>query len=286
MKKLGVALGGGGARGIAHIGVLQALEEERIPIHVLSGTSAGSIVGALYARHRNSVKVRKLFLEFMETDAFKRMGFSRLEVDSPVEPGFLDQFSKIIKGRLVFTMRTLKTGLISREKMHQFIRTALTGIEFRDLQLPFAACAVNLLSGEGHYFTEGDLVDAVQASSSIPGWVEPAEIGGEPYIDGIMYESVPVNACYQLGARKVLAVDVTRRNLDSLPISNAVEILGRSEHILKNHLTDLICATADLSIHPDTRGYEWYQYSHFEELMYEGRQAVRSNIREIRALLR
>ena len=284
--KLGLALGGGGARGIAHIGVLQALEEERIPIHILSGTSIGSIVGALYAYHKNSKKVRQVFSEFMKTEAFHRMGFQRIEAQKTnYEPGFLQQFSKLVSQKLIIKLNAHVLGIISAEKMHHFLSVLFKDIHYSDLQIPFSACAANLLDGSGKYFNDGDLLKNIQASSSIPGWVEPTLIEDIPYVDGIIFESVPVQAARNLGANKVIAVDVTKRNFEKMPLESALDVVSRTEHISKNHLTDHIIAAADMSIHPDTKGYDWYEYSHFEELMYEGREAVRKNISAIHRML-
>ncbi|MCK5521148.1 MAG: patatin-like phospholipase family protein, partial [Candidatus Marinimicrobia bacterium] len=125
-KKLGLALGGGGARGIAHIGVLQALEEERIPVSVVSGTSIGSIVGALYAHHNNSSKVRHAFSKFMKTETFQRMGFQRIEAqNNEYEPSFFQQFTKIVSRKLIIKLNARILGIISADKMHHFLKVAL-----------------------------------------------------------------------------------------------------------------------------------------------------------------
>ncbi len=285
-RTLGVALGGGGARGIAHIGVLQALEEERIPIHAVSGTSIGSVVGALYAYYRNSKKVREHFSEFMKSDTFHRMGFHHIEQQhAGYEPGLLQQFTKIVAEKVIIKMNAHKLGIISAEKMENFLQVLFGDIRFESLNIPFAACAANLIDGSGRYFSEGNIVEAVAASSSIPGWVEPVMIDGFPYVDGIIYESVPVRALDRFKVDRIIAIDVTKRNFSKMPLHSAIDVVSRTDHILKNHLTDRITAEADLCLHPDTHGYEWYEYSHFEELMFEGRKAVREKLPEIRRLM-
>lgn len=283
--KIGLALGGGGARGLAHIGILQILEEENIPIDYVTGVSIGAIVGALYANFLNAAQVRDHLKNFIEGEAFQSLGFHHLERQSNYEPTFLEQFTQIVAKKIIIKVNAQRLGLISVEKMNRVFSVLYEGMAFESMKIPFGAMAGNLDTGDGHLFIDGDLVTAVQASSSIPGWVEPVKIEGQYYADGIVYASVPTACIHDMGADIVIAVDVTNRKFNKHELKSSLDVVAREEHIIKNRLTDMVLGFADVVIRPDTKGLEWYEYSKLDELMYEGRQAARTKVKEIKDLL-
>jgi NTE family protein len=283
--KIGLALGGGGARGLAHIGVLQALEEAKIPVDFVAGVSIGAIVGALYAHFLDSVKVRDHMKTFVAGESFRSLGFHKLESSSSYEPSFIEQFSKMVARRIIIRLNATRLGLITAQRMHRVLSELYDGMSFSSLKIPFGALAGNLETGEGRLFIDGDLVTAVQASASLPGWVEPLLIDGEYYADGIVFASVPTNCLRDMGADIVIAVDVTNRKYNAKILKNSIDVVSRSEHIIKNRLTDMVLGFADLIIQPDTKGLEWYEYSRIDELLYEGREAMRMRRHELQRLI-
>lgn len=179
--KIGLALGGGGARGLAHIGILKVLQREQIPIDVISGTSMGGIVGAMYAVGQS--------IEQMEAEAIKR--------------GEISQIFKLID------LRLMSSGLLGGNRIKELLAEIL-GAEttFADLRLPFAVVSVDYNSGREVVLKEGKLVDAVRATMSVPGVFEPVELNGCHLLDGGVLDNVPVGVARDLGAEKVIAVDV------------------------------------------------------------------------------
>jgi len=179
--KIGLALGGGGARGLAHIGILKVLLREQIPIDVVTGTSMGGIVGAMHAVD--------LSPEQMAAEATKR--------------GELGQIFKLIDLRLV------GSGLLGGKRIKKMLVDML-GAEttFADLRLPFAVIATDYNSGREVVLKEGLVAEAVRATMSVPGVFEPVEIGGYKLLDGGVLDNVPVGVARSLGAEKVIAVDV------------------------------------------------------------------------------
>jgi NTE family protein len=179
--KFGLALGGGGARGLAHIGILKVLQREQIPIDVVSGTSMGGIVGAMYAVGMS--------IDQMETEALKR--------------GELGQIFKLIDLRLI------GNGLLSGKRIKKLLAEML-GPEttFADLRLPFAVVSVDYNSGREVVLKEGKVADAVRATMSVPGVFEPVELDNYSLLDGGVLNNVPVNVARDLGAEKIIAVDV------------------------------------------------------------------------------
>jgi NTE family protein len=179
--KIGLALGGGGARGLAHIGILKVLQREQIPIDVVTGTSMGGIVGAMHAVGMSP--------EQMEAEATKR--------------GEIGQIFKLIDLRLV------GSGLLGGKRIKKML-VEMLGAEtsFADLRLPFAVISTDYNSGREVVLKDGNVADAVRATMSVPGVFEPVEIGGYKLLDGGVLDNVPVGVARDLGAEKVIAVDV------------------------------------------------------------------------------
>ncbi|MCB9420841.1 MAG: patatin-like phospholipase family protein [Ardenticatenaceae bacterium] len=175
-KKIGLALGGGVARGPAHIGVLSVLEEAHIPIHCVSGTSAGSVIGAVYCAGLELTQMRHLA---------RQMTWQ--QIANPIWP---------------------HQGLVSFKRMEPWIESYLGPLNLEDLPVPMAAVATDVYTGDPVILREGRLATAVRASSSVPGVVEPVEINGRLLCDGGISANVPVEAARQLGADYVIGVDL------------------------------------------------------------------------------
>lgn len=184
-KKVGLALGGGVARGIAHIGVLEILEKEGIDIDVVAGTSTGAVIGALHASGMNAADMKKLVLGF---DWKKR-------------------------GQLV-DFGIPHTGFISGERLKHEIQKVLGGdIQFKDLKKPFACVACDLMTGEEIMMNSGPVADAVRASISIPVIFQATKHKGRYLVDGGLVNQVPVNVVKAMGADYVIAVNVVPRHV-------------------------------------------------------------------------
>ncbi len=176
-KKVGLALGGGAARGLAHVGVINVLEREGVPIDCIAGSSAGSLVGAAYAA---GVRGERL------VDLALRARWRRLA--RPIVP---------------------VRGLVSFEPMESYLERTIGDLCFEHLQIPFAAIATDLLTGRPVVLREGRVARAVRASSSVPGIVSPAEIDGRLLIDGGVSNNLPISVARALGADVVIAVRLT-----------------------------------------------------------------------------
>ncbi len=282
--KIGLALGGGGARGLAHIGVLQIFEKEKIPIDFIAGTSIGSIVGAVYSYNPNADELIKYFHKSLESEAFKSLGFNNLINNNSSSSSFVQQFTKIIADRMILKLQKERLGVISAKKMNDVISVFLNGITFENTKIPFGALLGNMDTGKGDFMTSGNIVSAVQASSSIPGWVEPVKIGKNLYTDGMIASLVPISEVRQMGAEIVIAVDVTNRDL-SKEINSSIDIVEKSNQIIKNNATDLILEKADIVIRPNTKGLKWYEYLQINDMIEEGKKATINKIDEIKKLI-
>jgi NTE family protein len=178
-KKIGLALGGGAARGLAHIGVLEVLQKEGIPIDMVAGTSAGAIVGALYAQGKDSNEIKSLALEF---------GNRKLA-------HFVDPYLP-------------KSGFIRGRKIQDLLVSYIGDIRFSDMKIPFACVATDVETGEEVVLDQGSVPEAVRASISIPGVFAVARWKGRYLVDGGVVNPVPVNILKGMGANFVIAVNV------------------------------------------------------------------------------
>ena len=220
-----LVLSGGAARGFAHVGVLQALEEAGIRPDLIVGSSAGSIVGALYAS-----------------------GLSAHEVDAALGEMSLAVFNDIVLPSLGFWPGEL--GLVKGEKLRVFIRDRLRHELIEDFPIRFAAVATDLSSGRAEAFNSGDASLAVRASSAVPGVITPAEIRGRHFGDGQIASPLPVKVARDLGAKVVIAVDVLYPPRDAL-LSSAPGVVFQAFTISMNRLRDYELREADIVIQPD-----------------------------------
>ena len=221
--KIGLALGSGGARGLAHIGVIRALETHGIPIDYIAGTSIGSIMGSHYAAFPDHKKLMQLAYDFSN-----RKGFSLVDL-------------------------TLRGGLIKGMKIESIIAEILEGATFETLKIPFAAVATDFNTAQEVILRTGDLVKAIRASISVPGFFQPVHYEGRLLADGGLSQPVPSNVVRSMGADIVIAV-----NLDTIsgpgwdkeipPLSS---VPMHSINILRHHLALQSSQTADIIIAPE-----------------------------------
>ena len=252
MLKIGLALGGGAAKGFAHIGVIKMLEASGIHPDVVSGTSAGSVVGALYA--------------------------------SGMDPFQLQEQAFALDASNIRDVRLFSGGLVQGRKLQDYVNQLVGQRPIEKLKLPFAAVATQLETGQRTVFVSGSTGQAVRASSSIPGVFEPAEISGKHYVDGGVVSPVPVDAARQLGADFVIAVDISTRPSGSNP-QGMVNIVGQSITIMGQQLGAQELAHADVVIRPSVGGIGATDFEQKDQAILEGERAALAAIPAIRAKL-
>jgi NTE family protein len=213
-----LALGSGGDRGFAHIGVIKVLEANNIHIDMVLGTSAGSVVGALYAGGYSGVALEKLALE-MDREQLKDYDFST-------------------------------RGYVRGEQLQDFINRALKNRSIEQLEKPFFAVSTQLSSGKAVAFNHGNTGMAVRASSSIPGVFYPVLISGEEYVDGDLKKPVPVTLAREMGADFIIAVDISQQPKDAPALKNIIDILKQSLRIMRQSILSQELESAQIVIRP------------------------------------
>jgi NTE family protein len=267
-KKIGLALSGGAARGLAHVGVLQVLREENIPIDMIAGTSSGAVMGAVYASGEDINKMIEHALD---------AGWKRL---APlIDPSFP------------------KTGFIKGRKITGLLSTYVGGnIKFSDLKIPLACVATDIDTGEEVVIKGGSVLEALRASISIPGIFTVVKREGRHLVDGGLTTPVPVNVVRQMGADFIIAVNVnpdissrmgptSQKRIEAHKEPNIFQIMLQSIYITTNAVARHSLAEADIIIEPDLTSIGAGDFQKAQELITQGEQAARAAMPEIKRKL-
>jgi NTE family protein len=252
--KFALVLGGGAARGFAHIGVIQVLEEAGIKPNMVVGTSAGSVVAAIYASGKTGAQLQRI-------------------ADSMDQSALTD-----------WNMSILKRGMMRGEALERFIRQQTGAKNIEQLSLPLGVVATDLQTGEGIMFQKGDIATAVHASSSVPSVFEPVRIAGKEFVDGGLVSPVPVRYAKQMGADLVLAVDIS-----SAPEGNKSDdmfkILLQTFNIMSKSINSFELAQADLVVRPALLGVSSLEFANRQQSIDAGRAAMKQALPRLRSML-
>ncbi|OIP70243.1 hypothetical protein AUK42_04335 [Candidatus Atribacteria bacterium CG2_30_33_13] len=283
--KVGLALGGGGARGLAHIGVLKVLKRENIPIDLIVGTSMGAIIGAAYALKKDISTLEKIAEKYSKIGEFNiNLSFSEKEKED--KPYFIKKMSDFLKKGYILNLELRRKYLNDGEGLKKIINDLVGDKVFADTKIPFAAVAADLIKGEKVILNQGKLFNALLASASIPGIFPPIILEGKILVDGGIVDVVPIEAARSLGANFIIAVNVSPTLKKRFEFSNAVEILFRSDSITSNELIKLQLSFADLVITPKVERFHWSNFSKPEKCIREGEIAAQNVLSELKKKLK
>jgi NTE family protein len=250
---LGLALGGGFARGFAHLGVLQVLEQNRIPISYIAGTSVGSILGAAYASGAPLARIIAT--------------------------------CRTLRFRDIARWRVSRLGLASNHRLGDLIEQVFESRRFEDLQIPMAVVATDLANGEPVVFTHGNLSDAIRASCAFPGLFEPVQIGTRCLADGGLVAQVPTCAARELGAKHVIGVSVGVEDGQRGAPSNIFQVVCRAVSAAQKHQLEIWERHADLVLRPDVHSLAWDDFDRADEAIEAGAAATRRALPRIEKLI-
>jgi NTE family protein len=261
--RVGLALGAGGARGWAHLGVLKVLEEEGIHVDMIAGTSIGALVGSIYAKTASIRTTTQIVFHEMS---------SRLRVQKKI-------FDYTIPVR----------GMIRGAKILRMVRKAINNADFLDLLIPFFVIAVDYHTGEEVLIQRGDVSDAVRGSISIPGIMAPHSVRGRWLLDGGLLNPVPVDVLIQKGADVIIAVCV-ERGKTRLPKKNhsprIIKVLSRTMNIIHGQASKDFTQKADVVLYPEVADYTWDEFHRCRELTRVGEECCLEKIGEIKDLIK
>jgi len=248
--KLGLALGGGFARGIAHIGVLKVFEEEGIPLDYIAGTSMGAAIGGAYASGVSAKELEEIcaMLKFKD---FARWTISRL-------------------------------GLCTNDRMTGLLSRVFKVKTFEELNIPLVVAATDFLTGEAVLFRSGLLVDAVRASCAYPGYFLPVEVNGRLMVDGLLAHPVPATPLKEMGADKVVAVYFNAHWVGNGGPKHVIDVIGQCFSIAQEKMCPLWQVNADIILEPDVSSFAYDAFGRATELVKVGEQAARAALPKLR----
>lgn len=261
--RIALALGGGAARGFAHIGVIKGLEAQGISPDIVVGTSAGSVVGALYAGGLNGFQIQEISMRMEENQILDGSGFYQCMIETAISN---------------------KRGCIRGQALQVFINNNVGGRPIEKLNRTFAAVATNLSNGEMTVFRTGNTGMAVRASSSVPVFFQPVTINGQDYVDGGLVAPVPSSVARSLGADFVIAVDISDRPEDR-STAGITDILWQTFSIFGKTINRHEHSSADIVIRPVTTGLPSADVSGSNKAVLEGEKAVAAIMPELKAML-
>jgi len=249
--KIGLALGGGFARGMAHIGVLKVFEEENIPIDFVAGTSIGAAIGAAYCSGVSAKELQEI-ASILKFSDFARWTISRM-------------------------------GLCSNDRLGQLLRKMLKVYTFEELRIPLAVSATDFQTGESVVFRSGPLIDPVRASCAYPGVFLPVNVNGRLMVDGLLAHPVPATPLKQMGADRVAAVYFNSHWVGSDGPKHFMDIIGQCFSIAQANMCSLWQVNADVVIEPDVAPFPYDAFSKAPELVKAGEAAARAALPAIQA---
>jgi NTE family protein len=251
---LGLALGSGAARGFAHVGVIQVLEEAGIQPDLVVGTSAGSLVAALYASGKNSAQLRRVAETMEEAEITDWM------------------------------MPILNRGALRGEALARYVNTQVGGRLIEQMKIPLGIVATDLHNGEPMLFQRGNTGSAVRASSAVPAVFQPVKIGTREYVDGGLVSPVPVRQAREMGANVIIAVDIST-DPEGSPASDTFQILMQTFNIMGKSLNTVLLKDADVVVKPALMGVKSADFAARRKSIEAGREAMLKAMPKLKQVL-
>jgi NTE family protein len=284
-KRIGLALGGGGARGLAHIGVLKVLDSEKIPIDLIVGTSMGALVGGAYASGISPDELKKKVEAYLNSTEFQSSAMKAFETaHAKGELGLTQKIQTYLRNCFYLIQAMFKPGLLSNEDFQTTIDYFIPDIQIEETRIPFRAVATDLVSGQQIIFSHGPLRQAVMASCAVPGAIAPLKEGEKLLSDGGIICLVPSSVARQEGAGIVISVAVDRC-ISSEELRNVVDVYYRVSEIMGEKLKHYELAEADVVILPEVGDLHWSNFSQAMTLIDEGEKAAWGKLDEIRNVM-
>lgn len=250
---LGIALGGGFARGLAHIGALKVLEEENIPIDYIAGTSVGSIVGAAYC--------------------------------SGITAKELEEIAALVRFRDFARWTLSRYGFCTNDRMHQFLGRIIRCKTFEELKIPLAIAATDFVTGDPVVFRSGPMLDPIRASCAYPGMFLPVEVNGRMMVDGMLGHAVPTTPLREMGADRVIGIYLSAHWVNLRGPRHLFDVIGQCFSIAQARMSESWKRDADLVIEPNVDGFSYDGFDRAPELIRAGEQVMREAVPQLRTWL-
>jgi len=285
--KICLALGGGAARGLAHLGVLKVFEDAQVPIHMIAGTSLGALIGGLYASRPDAVywmgrtehflrsfRSRKTRLEFLR----------KLEQPTDNHRGFFSDMAFLIRKGYFWGVTATKSAFIGEKEYQELIYPLIPDITIEQTKIPYSCVATDIRNGKRVMYASGSLRTAISASCALPGIFPPVVDNGMLLVDGGWVERVPVLCARDMGADIVIAVDVSS-DVATFEDKSGLDIVLRADAVSRIYLNEILVRDADVVIHPAVGDTHWADFSKPKEMYKKGETAALEKLMTVRSVI-
>jgi NTE family protein len=285
--RVSLALGGGGGRGIAHLGVLQAVSESDFVVERICGISIGAVAGALYATGAEIGEIQRQVLSFIQSPSFQRrqsqmFGATPSRGHGAGATGWLSRFKRIFTAHQSMTRAIRHAAILPSSVLQHVVDTLLPDIDIEDVKIPLSVVAVDLKSGKRVVLDRGPLREAVRASASIPGVFPPVPWEDQLLCDIGVFESVPVITAKQFASGRTIAVDVSDQVAPVEQCKNILEVFSRVQHLAECELRRYSLMHADIVIRPAIGRRPWFDFSSPEQLISIGCESAHQQLGSMR----
>jgi NTE family protein len=282
-RKIGLALGGGGARGLAHIGVMKVLERENITPDIIVGTSIGAVVGGALASGMKVAELEERLASFLESDLYQSSELKAMgDAESGVEQSLSRRIQSYFKTKIRLVQALYRPSILHIGDIEEFIDFFVPDIQIEETMIPFRAVATDLENGECVVLKGGSLRHSILASCAVPGALPPVEIDGRKLSDGGIICVVPARCALEEGADVVIAIAVDRDISFVSGLQTAVDIYVRAGEIQGFYLENYDLKDVDVLVRPELGGIHWTDFSQSKELISLGESAAKERLSEIR----
>jgi len=284
MPLLGIALGGGGVRGAAHVGVLQEIDSAGIKIDRIAGVSAGAVIGCLYAYSQDAKWVEDHFRNIWSSQSLSGLT-SKTFFDNGSTKSFIGGIKRTLTDYVIALISLHRNSLIKNDQLREILELLVPVNNFDQLKIPLKIISTDITSGKDLISEEGNLIDALIKSCSIPGIMEPVIEGERVIVDGGVSMPIPISPLLE-SCDVTVAVDIGVYKFDNLTNPNANSIKIRSDIITSNRLKLKQVSDADLVIRPDTNGLHWSRFDAGEILLENGKIEGRKQMSNLNNLIK
>jgi NTE family protein len=285
--KICLALGGGAARGLAHLGVLKVFEDAQIPIHMIAGTSLGAFIGGLYASQPDATYWMGRVEQFLRgfTSRKTRLEFlKKLEQPANNHRGFFSDMATLIRKGYFWGVTATQSAFIGGKEYKELVYPLIPDIAIEETKIPFGCVATDIRNGKRVMYTSGRLRTAISASCALPGIFPPVADNGMLLVDGGWVERVPVLCAWDMGADIVIAVDVSS-DVTTFDDKSGLDIVLRADAVSRIYLNQILAREANIVIHPDVGSTHWADFSNPRNLFKQGETAALEKLISIRTLV-
>lgn len=285
--KICLALGGGAARGLAHLGALKVFEDAKVPIHMIAGTSLGAMIGGMYATQPDASywmgRVEQFLRSFISRKT--RLEFiQKLEEPTSNHRGFFGDMAFLLRKGYFWGVTATKSAFISEKEYQNLIYPLIPDIRIEQTRIPFSCVATDIRNGQRFMYASGPLRTAVSASCALPGIFPPVDDNGKLLVDGGWVERVPVLCAREMGADIVIAIDVSS-DVAKFEDKSGLDIVLRADAVTRIYLNEILVRGADVVIHPTVGDTHWADFSKPRELFKQGEAAALEKLIAIRTAI-